>query len=89
LWRRNRVPLAVDIATGCVFFVVAKMTDLTTAALVGAAVGIALVVAQRFVKVDLLGGLAMFSIVMMLISAGLLSSFRTRTWSSFAARSPG
>jgi len=76
MWRRNRVPLAVDVATGLLFFVVAKMTDLTTAALVGAAVGIALVVAQRFVKVDLLGGLAMFGIVMMLISAGLAFAFQ-------------
>ncbi len=73
--RRNKVPLIVDIATGLLFFVVAKMTDLKTAALVGAAVGIALVVAQRFVKVDLLGGLALFGIVMMLISAGFAIAF--------------
>ena len=76
VWKRNRVALGVDVVTGLLFFVVAKMTDLTTAALVGAAVGIALVVAQRFVKVDLLGGLAMFGIVMMLISAGLAFAFQ-------------
>jgi len=74
--RRNKVPIIVDIATGLLFFVVAKLTDLTTAALVGAAVGIALIVAQRFVKVDLLGGLALFGIVMMLISAGLALAFQ-------------
>ena len=74
--KRNKVPIMVDIATGLLFFIVAKMTDLTTAALVGAAVGIALVVAQRFVKVDLLGGLALFGIVMMLLSAGFALAFQ-------------
>jgi intracellular septation protein A len=73
--RRNKVPIIVDIATGLLFFVVAKLTDLKTAALVGAAVGIALVIAQRFVKVDLLGGLAMFGIIMLLISAGFAIAF--------------
>ena len=73
--RRNKVPIMVDIATGLLFFVVAKLTDLKTAALVGAAVGIALVIAQRFVKVDLLGGLAMFGIIMLLISAGFAIAF--------------
>ena len=72
----NKVPIAVDIATGILFFIVAKFTDLTTAALVGAGVGIALVVAQRFVKVDLLGGLAMFGIIMLLISGGFAWIFQ-------------
>jgi intracellular septation protein A len=72
----NKVPIAVDIATGILFFIVAKFTDLTTAALVGAGVGIALVVAQRFVKVDLLGGLAMFGIIMLLISGGFAWVFQ-------------
>lgn len=66
---RNRVPLLVDIATGLLFFAVAKMTDLTTAALVGAAVGIALVLFQRLTRIDVTGGLALFGIVMLLISA--------------------
>ncbi|HEY6815882.1 MAG TPA: septation protein IspZ [Croceibacterium sp.] len=73
---RNKVPIMVDIALGLLFFVVAKLTDLSTAALVGAGAGIALVVLQRFVKVDLLGGLAMFGIVMLLISAGLAVAFQ-------------
>jgi intracellular septation protein A len=68
--KANKVPIIVDIATGLLFFIVAKLTDLTTAALVGAAVGIGLVIAQRFVKADLLGGLALFGIIMMLLSAG-------------------
>jgi intracellular septation protein A len=74
--RRNKVPLLVDVALGLLFFVVAKLTDLSTAALVGAGAGLALVAAQRFVKVDLLGGLALFGIVMLLVSAGLALAFQ-------------
>ncbi|HVF83875.1 MAG TPA: septation protein IspZ [Sphingomicrobium sp.] len=73
--RRNKVPIAVDIATGLLFFILAKLTDLKTAALVGAGVGLALVAAQRFVKVDLIGGLALFGVVMLLISAGFAVAF--------------
>jgi intracellular septation protein A len=75
-YKSNRVPIMVDIALGLLFFVVAKLTDLSTAALVGAAVGLALVVIQRFVKVDLLGGLALFGVVMLLTSAGLALAFQ-------------
>ena len=73
---RNKVPLAVDIALGALFYVVAKLTDLSTAALVGAAVGISLVIVQRFVKVDLVGGLALFGVAMLLVSAGLALVFQ-------------
>jgi intracellular septation protein A len=75
-YKANKVPITVDIALGILFFVVAKLTDLSTAAIVGAVVGLALVVAQRFVKVDLLGGLALFGVVMLLISAGLALAFQ-------------
>ncbi len=68
--KANRVPIAVDITTGLLFFVVAKLTNLQTAALVGAGVGLALVIAQRFIKTDILGGMVMFGIVMLLLSAG-------------------
>ena len=78
--KANRVPIAVDIATGLLFFIVAKLTDLTTAALVGAAVGIALVIIQHFIKTDILGGLVMFGIVMMLISSGLAWQFQDDDW---------
>ncbi|MBM4212827.1 MAG: hypothetical protein FJ179_03815 [Gammaproteobacteria bacterium] len=44
--------------------------DLPFSALATAGAGLAVVVAQRFVKVDLLGGLAIFGIVILLISAG-------------------
>lgn len=75
-WARSKYSILVDIGLGLVFFVVAKFTDLTTAALVGAAAGLAVVVIQRFVKVDLLGGLAFFGIVMLLISAGFSLAFQ-------------
>ena len=76
VWQRNRVPLSVDIGTGLLFFAVAKLTDLTTAALVGAAVGLVLYVIQRRTKIDLLGGLAMFGIVMLVFSAALALIFQ-------------
>jgi intracellular septation protein A len=51
--------------------VLVKATDdLPLSALVTAGAGLAVVVVQRFVKVDLLGGLALFGIVMLLVSAG-------------------
>lgn len=75
VYRRNRVPIAIDIALALLFFVVAKMTDLRTAALVGAGVGIALVVVQRFIRTDILGGMALFGIAMALVSAGLAWAF--------------
>ena len=72
-WQKNKHSLIADIGLGIAFFVVAKVTgDLTTAALVGVALGLALVVIQRFVKVDLLGGFAVFGTIMLLIS-GLFS----------------
>lgn len=75
-FKRNRVPLAIDIGLGLLFYVVAKYTDLSTAALIGAAAGLGLVVLQRFVRTDIIGGLALFGIVMLLISAGLAIVFR-------------
>ncbi len=75
-YKANRVPIAVDILLGLLFFVIAKYTDLSTAAIVGAVVGLALLVIQRFVKVDLTGGLALFGVVMLLISAGLAIVFQ-------------
>lgn len=73
--RRNKVPILVDLATGLLFFVIAKLTDLTTAALVGAGIGVGLLVVQRFVKVDLVGGLALFGVAMLLVGAGLAIVF--------------
>lgn len=75
-YERNKVPIAVDIALGLLFFAVAKLTDLSTAAIVGAVAGLALVVVQRFVKVDLIGGLALFGVFLLLVSAGLALAFQ-------------
>ena len=75
-FKRNRVPIAIDISLGLLFYIVAKATDLSTAAIVGAVVGLALVVVQRFVKVDLIGGLALFGVVMLLLSAALAILFQ-------------
>lgn len=74
--RRNRVPIAVDILLAILFYAVATLTDLTTAAFVGAGVGVGLLLVQRLVKVDLLGGMGMFGILMLLVSAGLAILFR-------------
>jgi intracellular septation protein A len=76
-WQRNKPSLCVDIALALLFFAVSKLTgDLTTAALVGAGAGLAVVVAQRFVKVDLLGGLALFGVCTLLLSAGFSLLFQ-------------
>lgn len=70
-WQRNKYSLYTDLSLGALFFIASKIfDDLTVAALITAAAGLAVVVAQRFVKVDLLGGLAMFGVFMLLISAG-------------------
>ncbi len=75
VFKRNAPAIATDIALGLLFFILGKTTDLRTAALVTAGVGLALVPIQvlisRFAKrkVDLLGGLALFGVVMLLISA--------------------
>jgi intracellular septation protein A len=75
--KRNRIPLAVDIGLGLLFYVIAKLTDLTTAALAGAVIGLVLLAVQRITRIDLLGGLALFGIAMMLISAGLAIAFQS------------
>jgi intracellular septation protein A len=71
LAKENRLPFAVDIITGLLFFAIAKLTDLQTAALLGIAVGFSLVLFQQITKIDVTGGLALFGIVMLCISAGL------------------
>ncbi len=69
-WNRNKPSLLVDMGLALLFFALAKITDnLPLSAIITAVAGLAVVVVQRFVKVDLLGGLAMFGVVMLLISA--------------------
>ena len=75
-WRKNKHSIFADIGLGAAFFIVSKTTgDLTVAAFTSIALGLALVVVQRFVKVDLLGGFAVFGTVMLLISALLSLTF--------------
>lgn len=68
--------IAVDIAMGIIFFFVAKEYGLLTAALAGSAATIVLTIIDRFVKPDLLGGFAVFGVVMALISASLAYFFQ-------------
>jgi intracellular septation protein A len=77
-WQQNKYSIAADIGLGAAFFVVAKVTgDLTVAAFTGVFLGLSLVVIQRFVKVDLLGGFAVFGTVMLLISALFSIAFQS------------
>lgn len=78
--RHNRLPFAIDIITGLLFYFVAKFTDLQTAAIVGVVVGFALVLFQRITKIDVTGGLALFGIVMLCISAGLAIWLNDDEW---------
>lgn len=78
--KENRLPFAVDVATGLLFYVIAKLTDLQTAALAGVAVGAGLIAFQRLTKIDVTGGLALFGIVMLAISAGLAVAFTDDEW---------
>jgi intracellular septation protein A len=75
-FQRNKPSLFFDIGIALLFFVVAKFTNLTTAALVSAAAGIIGAIVQRITKIDLLGGLAAFGIVMSLITAGFAFAFQ-------------
>ena len=80
-WERNKHSIYADMALGALFFLVGKLTeDLALAAIIGAAAGLALVVVQRFVKVDLLGGFAVFGTIMLLISAGFSLALQDDYW---------
>ena len=80
-WERNKYSIYADMALGALFFLVGKLTeDLALAAIIGAAAGLALVVVQRFVKVDLLGGFAVFGTIMLLISAGFSLALQDDYW---------
>lgn len=75
-WGRNKYSFYVDLSIAVLFFVLVKVTDdLPFSALVTAGAGLLVVVVQRFVKVDLLGGLAMFGVLMLLVSAGFSYAF--------------
>jgi intracellular septation protein A len=75
-FRRNKPSLFFDIGIALLFYVVAKYTNLTTAALVSAGAGILGAIVQRMTKIDLLGGLATFGIIMSLVTAGFAWAFQ-------------
>ena len=80
-WARNKYSIYADLVLGALFFIVGKLTeDLALAAIVGAGAGLALVVLQRFVKVDLLGGFAVFGTIMLLISAAFSLALQDDYW---------
>jgi intracellular septation protein A len=78
--KHNRLPFAIDIITGLLFYFVAKATDLQTAAMLGIVVGFALILFQKITKIDVTGGLALFGIVMLCISAGLAWYLADEEW---------
>lgn len=78
--KENRIPFAVDVLTGLLFFAVAKLSDLQTAAAVGVVVGFGLIAFQKITKIDVTGGLALFGIVMLCISAGLAYWLADEEW---------
>ena len=68
-WRENKYSVYADLGLGALFFIVGKITgDLVFATMVGVVAGLSLILLQRFVKVDLLGGFAVFGTIMLLIS---------------------
>ena len=68
-WEKNKCSIYADLGLGALFFIAGKITeDLIFASLVGVAGGLVLLVLQRFVKVDLLGGFAVFGTIMLFIS---------------------
>lgn len=80
-WQRNKYSIYADMVLGALFFIVGKVTeDLALAAIIGAGAGLALVVIQRFVKVDLLGGFAVFGTIMLLISAAFSLALQDDYW---------
>ena len=80
-WQRNKYSIYADMALGALFFIVGKVTeDLALAALIGAGAGLLLVAVQRFVKVDLLGGFAVFGTIMLLISAAFSLALQDDYW---------
>jgi intracellular septation protein A len=80
-WQRNKYSIYADMALGAIFFIVGKVTeDLALAAIIGAGAGLLLVVVQRFVKVDLLGGFAVFGTIMLLISAAFSLALQDDYW---------
>ena len=68
-WEKNKYSICADLGLGALFFIAGKITeDLIFASFVGVAGGLTLLVLQRFVKIDLLGGFAVFGTIMLFVS---------------------
>ena len=68
-WEKNKYSIYADLGLGALFFIAGKITeDLVFASIVGVAGGLTLLVLQRFVKIDLLGGFAVFGTIMLFVS---------------------
>lgn len=80
-WAENKYSIYADLGLGALFFIVSKVTgDLVLAAIVGGVTGFGLIVLQRFVKVDLLGGFAVFGTIMLGISTAFSLVLQDSYW---------
>ena len=80
-WAENKYSIYADLGLGALFFIVSKVTgDLVLAAIVGGVTGLGLIVLQRFVKVDLLGGFAVFGTIMLGISTAFSLVLQDSYW---------
>jgi len=80
-WEQNKYSIYADLGLGALFFIVSKVTgDLFLAAIVGGVAGLGLIVLQRFVKVDLLGGFAVFGTIMLGISTAFSLVLQDSYW---------
>lgn len=80
-WEQNKYSIYADLGLGALFFIVGKVTgDLVLAAIVGGVTGLGLIVLQRFVKVDLLGGFAVFGTIMLGISTAFSLVLQDSYW---------
>jgi len=80
-WEQNKYSIYADLALAALFFIVSKLTgDLVLAATVGGVTGLGLILLQRFVKVDLLGGFAVFGTIMLAISTGFSLVLQDSYW---------
>ena len=80
-WAQNKYSIYADLGLAALFFIVSKVTgDLVLAAIVGGVTGLGLIVLQRFVKVDLLGGFAVFGTIMLAISTAFSLVLQDSYW---------
>lgn len=80
-WEQNKYSIYADLGLGALFFIVSKVTgDLVLAAIVGGVTGLGLIMLQRFVKVDLLGGFAVFGTIMLGISTAFSLVLQDSYW---------